>query len=152
MFDLARSFERRKMDKELIRVALEKCIDLVDIAKFLPKPLAAELDYDDKKKLGDHVRTIADALYATRNQVAHAKSNYQVQGNEVDAESFPELNRFMNAAAVMAIRWYGRLRSPEVDLLNFGASAERLRPCPMILSRCLPLLTTSRTSKGPLLR
>jgi hypothetical protein len=109
IFELARATERRKNDKEMIRLVLETCVDFVDVSRLLPKPLAKTLSPDDKKGLAEHSRVVAEALYATRNQVAHAKSNYELQGTEISAEYLPELIKFVQAAAVRAVRWYNRL-------------------------------------------
>jgi hypothetical protein len=109
IFELARSLEQRRKDKEMIRLVLETCMDFVDVANLLPKPLAKELSHDDKKGQSEHIRFVSEALVATRNQVAHAKSNYEPQGNEVSEEYLPQLNEFVQAAAVRTIRWYNRL-------------------------------------------
>jgi hypothetical protein len=109
IFELARSHEQRKKDKEMIRLVFETCMDFIDVSRLLPKPLAKELSHDDKKELSEHIRFVAEALVATRNQVAHAKSNYEPQGNEVSEEFLPKLNEFVQAAAVRTIRWYNRL-------------------------------------------
>jgi hypothetical protein len=65
--------------------------------------------HQDKKAEGEHIRLVADTLVATRNQVAHAKSNYQPQGNELALEYLPRFNDFVEAAAIRTIRWYNRL-------------------------------------------
>jgi hypothetical protein len=109
IFELARSLEQRRKDKEMIRQVLETCMDFVDVANLLPKPLAKELSHDDKKGQSEHIRFVSEALVATRNQVAHAKSNYEPLGNEVSEEYLPQLNEFVQAAAVRTIRWYNRL-------------------------------------------
>lgn len=109
IFELARSLEQRRKDKEMIRLVLETCMDFVDVASLLPKPLAKELSHDDKKGQSEHIRFVSEALVATRNQVAHAKSNYEPQGNEVSEEYLPQLNEFVQAAAVRTIRWFNRL-------------------------------------------
>lgn len=109
IFDLARSVEQRKKDKEMIRLVLENCVDFVDLSKLLPEPLSKELTHDDKKGQNEHIRLVADALVATRNQVAHAKSNYEPQGNEVSENDLPQLNEFVYSAAIRTIRWYNRL-------------------------------------------
>jgi hypothetical protein len=54
-------------------------------------------------------RSAAEALVATRNQVAHAKSDYRPTGVELPLAELSDFNAFLEAAAVQTIRWYNRL-------------------------------------------
>lgn len=54
-----------------------------------------------KKKIGS-------ILYATRNSIVHAKSNYNATGKECIIEDLDQLNSFMAALCKCLIIWNGR--------------------------------------------
>jgi hypothetical protein len=110
VFELTRSLEKRRNDNEMIRLLLDKCADMIELSKKLPRPRFRQLNYEDKKsEIEAQTKAVADALVATRNQVAHAKSDYKPVGNEVPRKELSQFNAFIEAAAVQAIRWYNRL-------------------------------------------
>jgi hypothetical protein len=110
IFDLARKLEKTRNDNDMIRLVIEKCMDFVELSTKLPHPRFRELKYEDKKQEIDaQIRSAAESLVSTRNQVAHAKSDYKPVGNEIPRMELPQFNEFLRAAAVQAIRWYNRL-------------------------------------------
>jgi hypothetical protein len=110
IFELMRSTDKRRTDKEMIKALFERCVDVIDLSQSLPKELRREVSYSDKKTDTEaYARSVAEVLVATRNQLAHAKSNYESQGNEVRKESLAEFNEFLRVACVQVIRWYNRL-------------------------------------------
>ena len=110
IIELVRSLERRKTDKEMIKSLFAMCIDVIELSKHLPIPRQQPLTYESKRtEIDSYSRNLAEIVVATRNQVAHAKSNYQPQGNELGAEEIPAFNEFLRLAAAQTIRWYNRL-------------------------------------------
>ncbi|HEU0144222.1 MAG TPA: hypothetical protein VFQ47_05515 [Nitrososphaera sp.] len=110
VIELVRSLERRKNDKEMIKTLFVTCIDVLELSKYLPPPRRQPLNYESKRaEIDNFNRNLAEVVVATRNQVAHAKSNYQPQGNELRSEEIPEFNEFLRLAAAQTIRWYNRL-------------------------------------------
>lgn len=110
LVELVRSLEKRKVDKEMMKALFATCLDLVELSKHLPKSRRKALSYESKRgEIDAFGRDLAEAVVATRNQVAHAKSNYQLVGNELKADELPEFNEFMRVAAAQTIRWYNRL-------------------------------------------
>lgn len=51
---------------------------------------------------------VGKIIYATRNKVVHAKSNYEMTGNECNNADLETLNGFMKEACSQSIRWYNR--------------------------------------------
>ncbi|MFT6906767.1 MAG: hypothetical protein ACJAS1_003437, partial [Oleiphilaceae bacterium] len=68
-------------------------------------------DYSvDPQKITTASNMAAKIIYKTRNNVVHAKSNFDKAGDEIASEEeFVELNTFMKEACSQSIRWYSRL-------------------------------------------
>jgi hypothetical protein len=110
MIELVRSLERRKNDKEMMKSLFVTCVDVLELSHCLPSQRQQALNYENKRtEIDNFGRQLAEVVVATRNQVAHAKSNYQSQGNELGSEEIPEFNEFLRLAAAQTIRWYNRL-------------------------------------------
>jgi hypothetical protein len=110
IIDLVRSLDERRNDNQMIRLLFETCLDFVELSTMLPHPHFKELKYGDKKTdIEAQSKAAAEALVATRNQVAHAKSDYRPTGVELALEELSDFNIFLEAAAVQTIRWYNRL-------------------------------------------
>lgn len=109
--DTVKSAERRRNDKELIRNVFVQCIDIVMLLEYLPKNMIPkDITVDSKKDSIDKFAIeIADIATATRNQFAHAKSNYISEGKECPSGDLIQFNEFMRKAAIGLIRWYNRL-------------------------------------------
>lgn len=120
LFDLSKSVQGRNTDEELIKSAFLKCFDFVGLFPKLPNKLKTsikkqlkinQMDYSlDPQKITTASNMIAKIIYKTRNNVVHAKSNFDKTGDEITSEDeFIELNSFMKEASSQAIRWYSRL-------------------------------------------
>jgi len=110
IFELSLGFDSRKNDKQLMRSLFSTCLDMVELTPLLPISLRRAVEYNAKKNiLESYAQDIAETLVATRNQVAHAKSNYELTGKECPTKDIVEFNKFLKAAAAGVIRWYNRL-------------------------------------------
>jgi heterodisulfide reductase subunit C len=102
--------EKRKIDKELMKALFITCLDVVELSKYLPASRRKALSYESKKvEIDAFSKELAETVVATRNQVAHAKSNYQPAANELRVDELPAFNEFLRVAAAQTIRWYNRL-------------------------------------------
>lgn len=115
-FDLTRKYDKSLRDKDLIKSLLNNTFDLVDLYKYIPDSIKIKkiktkiLSYKTPKDSIDRICDIlGDILYSTRNQIVHAKSNYDSNGLECDENDLKELNNFMHHASYSLIRWYNRL-------------------------------------------
>jgi len=104
---LAESMKEKGGDNLIPRIVLTRCVDFAHLSSVLPPSLKKAIG--EAKDTEARIRSVAEAMYATRNSVAHAKSNYQKSGLEVPGPELIELNAFAQAVAVHAIRWYNRL-------------------------------------------
>jgi hypothetical protein len=110
LYQLSISFKERSHDAELPNLVLKECVDMVELSNLLPSSLKKGLTYNSQKTEIDKLtKTVADALYTTRNSVAHAKSNYTKQGTEVPSSEMAQLTEFLKIAAIQTIRWHNRL-------------------------------------------
>jgi hypothetical protein len=118
IFELANSMRDRFNDEDLIKASFNSCIDIVGLFDKLPESIkkkikkhigASELTYStDKQKIITSSNIASKIIYKTRNKVVHAKSNFNLTGEEIDSTEFAQLNVFMKDASSQAIRWYTR--------------------------------------------
>jgi len=103
-------------DAEALKLSVERCCDSVPMAPHAPKYLrrlaavSAQSGLEDRKSA---LSDLADALTATRNQLAHAKANYKSTGKECPPEQIDSLVACAKLAAEQCIRWYAA-RSSEL--------------------------------------
>lgn len=110
IFELTKNFDMRRIDKEMVKSLFAAGFDIVELSPLVPASLRQEITYSSKKAdIENYSRKIAEVLVATRNKVAHAKSNYAPAGNECPPADIPGFNVFLEAAAAQVIRWYNRL-------------------------------------------
>jgi hypothetical protein len=118
IFELANSMRDRFNDEDLIKASFNTCFDIVGLFDKLPESIkkkikkhigASELTYStDKQKITTSSNIASKIIYKTRNKVVHAKSNFNLTGEEIDSSEFDQLNEFMKEASSQAIRWYSR--------------------------------------------
>lgn len=103
-----------KKDKESIALTIEQCCDIDELKRIAPpflKKLAMIKDDSIKSEKEAATREFANALYATRNSIAHAKANYEPTGEECPESQMPQFVECAELAAQQVVRWFGR--SPE---------------------------------------
>lgn len=126
IFKLTKQYEVSLKDKELANTVLNECVDIALLFQFLPdkiqKTLSKSCHFEVKNIASLSSSTIevikkeiADILYATRNSIVHAKSNYTVTGKECSEEDLEQLNEFMVKLCECLFVWNGR-QSKEFQL------------------------------------
>lgn len=126
IFKLTKQYEVSLRDKELANTVLNECVDIASLFQFLPdkirKTLSKSFHFEVKNIASLSSSTIeiikkeiADILYATRNSIVHAKSNYTVTGKECPEEDLEQLNEFMINLCKCLFVWNGR-QSKEYQL------------------------------------
>lgn len=118
IFTLANSMRDRYNDEDLIKASFNTCFDFVGLFPKLPQSIqkkiksniqSKEFDYStDKQKITTACNIAGKIIYKTRNKVVHAKSNFQLTGDEIQSAEYEQLNDFMKEASSQAIRWYSR--------------------------------------------
>lgn len=126
IFKLTKQYEVSLKDKELANTVLNECIDIVSLFQFLPdkiqRTISKSCHFEVKKittlsptTIEAVKREIADILYATRNSIVHAKSNYIFTSKECPEEDLGQLNEFMINLCECLFIWNGR-QSKEYQL------------------------------------
>ena len=120
IFDLTREHDKSLRDGELAHSVLSECIDIVQLYEFLPdsikKILSKKIQYNNKEinydlnegKQNQIKKEVSNILYATRNKIVHAKSNYTLNGDECHANDLPELNLFISKLCYCLVVWNDR--------------------------------------------
>lgn len=99
IFELAISFQFKMRDEELIKSTFYTCFNFIEHYNLLPEPIKKEIrDLIKESDLSYHTskqnqtsaaNKVGKILYATRNMVVHAKSNYQKTGDECSNKNLP---------------------------------------------------------------
>lgn len=119
IFNLAKQHQISLKDKELANTVLNECIDIALLFTFLPKGVQKSIskvchfEIKDIANLSPTIiegikKEIAGILYATRNSIVHAKSNYTVTGKECPEEELEQLNEFMMKLCECLFVWNSR--------------------------------------------
>lgn len=118
IFELAKVMRDKFNDEDLIKSTFSSCFDFVALFDKLPESIKVKIKRQigeksvaystDKQKITTASNMLAKIIYATRNKVVHAKSNFDSTGNECDLIDLPQLNEFMKEASSQTIRWYNR--------------------------------------------
>lgn len=126
IFKLTKQYEVSLKDKELANTVLNECIDIVSLFQFLPdkiqRTISKSCHFEVNKittlsptTIEAVKKEVADILYATRNSIVHAKSNYTFTGKECPEEDLGQLNEFMINLCECLFIWNGR-QSKEYQL------------------------------------
>lgn len=124
VLSVARKYDKDMRDDTLALAVIENCVDVLPLYEMLPQRLRKQVkailklqkdalvdeDVTDEQERGLQ-RQIAAILYATRNSIVHAKSNYEATGNEIMENELGEANQMMNIIARSIINW--NQRQPE---------------------------------------
>lgn len=128
IFQLTRDYDMSLKDKELATTVLRECVDSLELFDALPLSIQMQIKKRvhvqkdmviTEVKAGDkeNIETeIGQILYSTRNQIVHAKSNYNTTGYECKSEDLEQLNFFMKKLCQCLIIWNNR--QPDEYRLN----------------------------------
>ncbi len=118
---LVRKYDKDMRDDSLALAVIENCVDPVPLYEMIPqrmrKIVKAKLklqkdaltDGDvSEEQLRGLQKQLAAILYATRNSIVHAKSNYEMTGNELLESEIEEANDMMTVIAHSIINWNQR--------------------------------------------
>lgn len=122
IIDIVRHFDNSMRDNELAESVLIECCDILSLSELIPtsikKQLAKECQIrNDIKWTYESVsdsqifqlkKCMAAYLTATRNNIVHAKSNYNPTGKECQATEMEMMNSFMQQLCYAIIMWNNR--------------------------------------------
>lgn len=98
-----------KKDREAIKQTVAVCCVATELATLAPvslKLLKSVTAHSKTTEVEGALEAFARMLYATRNEVAHAKTNYTPTGDECPQDQLHDLAGCARVAAEQAIRWY----------------------------------------------
>lgn len=118
---VARKYDKDLRDDSLALATIANCIDVVPLYEMLPermqrkvksilrlqKDILTDEDVNDELLIALQ-KQIASILYATRNSIVHAKSNYAQTGCELTVEELEKANKIMDVIAHSIINWNER--------------------------------------------
>lgn len=118
---VARKYDKDMRDDSLAASVIENCVDVLPLYGMIPERLRRTIkknftlqkdSLNDEDVNEDQIRgiqkNIAAILYATRNSIVHAKSNYNPTGNELKTEELSKGNAVMEIIARSIVNWNER--------------------------------------------
>ncbi|HMT77620.1 MAG TPA: hypothetical protein PKA44_07895 [Saprospiraceae bacterium] len=105
--ELVNKFNSRKNDEGMLKEVFKICVDIEILKDELPQSIKETIT--TKTNISELKVRIAQVLYSTRNSIVHAKSNYELKGNECKESELQQFNIFLDKAAAQVIKWHNRL-------------------------------------------
>lgn len=94
-------------DSELIKLSILTAVSLDEIWEKVPNFIKGkQTSLPDEQNQADFLEKISDCVYNTRNEIAHAKANYDKKGNECPQKHKAEFCEMLDLVAVRCIRWF----------------------------------------------
>lgn len=109
-----------KKDAAALKLTILETCDLILLAKTAPKFLIKIHLIDGNSKDADRkaaLDELSECITATRNQIAHAKSNFQPNGKECPNEQLPAFVDCLRLVTIQIIRWFATCPD-ELRVLN----------------------------------
>ncbi len=94
VINLVNKYQGRSNDGDMLKEVFKRCTDLEILQKELPKYLQNSIS--NKTDFKEFSVRIAKILYATRNSIVHAKSNFENQLPTCPVEDLHDFNRFLS--------------------------------------------------------
>lgn len=95
-------------DYELIKLSICTAVSLNDIWNYIPNFIKGKqhtIPDTEQERLNLLLR-ICEYVYNTRNEIAHAKANYEKKGTECPSEHKKDFCDMLDLIAVRCIRWF----------------------------------------------
>ena len=121
IFSVTRKYDLDVKDDYLAESVIKTCMDVSPLWELIPERLQKQMkktflsgksdicvDELKEEQLGSLQKQIAKMLYATRNSIVHAKSNYEPNGYELEGDELINGNRMMDVVALSVIQWNER--------------------------------------------
>lgn len=121
IFSVTRKYDLDVKDDYLAESVIKTCMDVSPLWELIPERLQKQMkktflsgksdicvDELKEEQLGSLQKQIAKMLYATRNSIVHAKSNYEPIGYELEGDELINGNRMMDVVALSIIQWNER--------------------------------------------
>jgi hypothetical protein len=93
-------------DSDSIKITVQTCSYVNDIISVIPKYMENKFKTDLKKGEDHALAYVASCITATRNNIAHAKSNYKASNLEASEEHYDEFAKLLKIISEHCIRWF----------------------------------------------
>ncbi|NRF32989.1 hypothetical protein [Vibrio coralliilyticus] len=93
-------------DADSLKLTVQTCGYFKDLEDLVPEFIQRKVKTEKKKSEWDALGVIAESITATRNKIAHAKSNYRLSGKEIPEDQYAKLTELLRVLAQQCIRWY----------------------------------------------
>jgi len=94
-------------DSELIKLSILTAVTLPEVWEIVPGFIKGkQTELPDELQYGIWLEKIADCIYSTRNEIAHAKANYEKRGTECPPKYKDDFCMMLDTVAVRCIRWF----------------------------------------------
>ncbi|KON85449.1 hypothetical protein AF332_00215 [Sporosarcina globispora] len=105
--------EHKNLRKDYLafKITIETCCDVFELVSVAPnflkktKKITIQSSLEDQKKA---LEEIASSISSTRNMFAHAKTNYDLKGDECPMKYLHEFIKLMEIISQQIIRWFSR--------------------------------------------
>ena len=120
IFSITRKYDQDLKDDYLAISVIQTCVDILPLWQFVPERLRKRIrknlslkrdgldDTISDEQLASLQKQIARMLYATRNSIVHAKSNYEPNGYELEDDELEDGNKMMDMITMSIIQWNER--------------------------------------------
>ena len=120
IFSITRKYDQDLKDDYLAISVIQTCVDILPLWQFVPERLRKRIrknlslkrdgldDTISDEQLASLQKQIARMLYATRNSIVHAKSNYEPNGYELEDDELEDGNKMMDIITMSIIQWNER--------------------------------------------
>ena len=94
-------------DIELIKLSIHTVIELNEIWEKVPDFIKGKQEkLPDESDFNIYLERIAESIYSTRNEIAHAKANYEKRGTECPNNCKTDFCCLLDMIAVRCVRWF----------------------------------------------
>ena len=94
-------------DSELIKLSILTAVSLDEIWEKVPNFIKGkQINLPDEQNQVAFLEKISECVYNTRNEIAHAKANYDKKGHECPQKHKAEFCEMLDLVAVRCIRWF----------------------------------------------
>ena len=94
-------------DSELIKQSVLTAVALDEIWNYVPQFIKGkQIELPTEQECVLFLEKISDCIYDTRNEIAHAKANYEKKGAECPKKYKEDYCKMLELIAVRCIRWF----------------------------------------------
>jgi hypothetical protein len=106
-----------KKDSESTELTIKTCCYIIDLVELIPYFIKNKFERNRSKSDQEALEYLAKCISATRNNIAHAKSNYVATGYELPEMHYADFVKLMRVISQQCIRWFSS-QSPSARIVS----------------------------------